>query len=195
MWLAPYKGMPKAVWILTAAATVNFLGEMVLTFLFLHLTVSMGVSVLVAGRIIGLFGVGCVLGSLISVRLNERFDSRLVLIGSLLWGGVFFLILGCCKSVMSIGLGVLVLAIGTAAFRPAYNLTLCRTSSPEDHARSYSLYHIAINVALSVSALLGALRSRLPGSSCARSTPSKSLRNRRLLHRKVKGTFYGTGDS
>jgi predicted MFS family arabinose efflux permease len=60
---AAFSGLDRSVWLLSLATLVNRSGTMVMPFLVLYLTEKRGFAITDAGRALGLYGVGGVLGS------------------------------------------------------------------------------------------------------------------------------------
>src|SRR6266508_5550271 len=91
----PWRGlgtMPREIWVLFTATLVNKAGSMVLAFLVLYLTRSLGFSVGVAGTVLLLYGAGALVAAPISGVLSDRFGPIRIMRGSLLLSGVILLI-------------------------------------------------------------------------------------------------------
>ena len=69
---AAFSGLPRELWLLAIVALVNRAGSMVLPFISLYLTQQRGFSVLLAGRTLGLYGVGAIIGSYLGGWLTDR---------------------------------------------------------------------------------------------------------------------------
>src|SRR6266511_1305010 len=97
----PWRGlgvMPREVWVLATATLVNKAGSMVLAFLVLYLTRSLGFSVGVAGTVLLLYGAGALVAAPISGVLSDRFGPIRIMRGSLLLSGVILLVFPAAKS-------------------------------------------------------------------------------------------------
>src|SRR6266508_500527 len=118
----PWRGlgvMPREVWVLATATLVNKAGSMVLAFLVLYLTRSLGFSVGVAGTVLLLYGAGALVAAAISGVLSDRFGPIRIMRGSRLLSGVILLIFPAAKSLGLVVVLTLTLSILAEAFRPA----------------------------------------------------------------------------
>src|SRR2546427_12644430 len=91
----PWRGlgaMPRAIWVLFPAILVNKAGSMVLAFLVLYLTRSLGLSVGTAATVLLLYGAGALVAAPISGVLSDRFGPIRIMRGSLLLSGVILLV-------------------------------------------------------------------------------------------------------
>jgi len=82
------------VWLLAIASLVNRSGTMVLPFMTLFLTEKRGFSVIQAGVVLAVYGMGGVAGTYLGGWLSDRFDPRWVMAVSLVLTGAGFLVLG-----------------------------------------------------------------------------------------------------
>jgi MFS family permease len=147
--------MPREVWILFTATLVNKAGSMVLAFLVLYLTRSLGFSVGVAGTVLLLYGAGALVAAPISGVLSDRFGPIRIMRGSLLLSGVILLVFPAAKSLGLVVVLTLVLSILAEAFRPA-NLTIFGDLvQPEQRKAAFAVNRLAINLGMSVGPAAG----------------------------------------
>ena len=99
IYLTAYSGLPKAAWMLSLAVFINRSGSMVLFFLSLYLTREMHYSVLVAGRLLTLYGFGSLLGSYLGGYFTDKIGAAKIQIISLFSAGIGYIILGRIHSI------------------------------------------------------------------------------------------------
>ncbi len=134
---------------------INRSGTMVVPFMTLYLTQSLGYSVSKAGIVFGIFGVGAICGGFIGGRLADRFGFYQVQLVALTCGGLMFLLLGQMRSYAAICSCTFVLALVNESFRPANSLAIAHYSKEENRTRSYSLNRLAINLGWALGGSLG----------------------------------------
>ena len=91
----PWRGLrdlPKEIWILAAATLVNRAGTMVLPFLVLYLTRTLGITPAHAALALTVYGVAALLTMPVAGRLSDRLGPLVVMKASLLLSGVLLLL-------------------------------------------------------------------------------------------------------
>jgi predicted MFS family arabinose efflux permease len=91
----PWRGLrdlPKEIWILAAATLVNRAGTMVLPFLVLYLTRTLGITPAHAALALTVYGVAALLTMPVAGRLSDRVGPLVVMKASLLLSGVLLLL-------------------------------------------------------------------------------------------------------
>lgn len=151
-----YSGIPKPVWWLAMVMLVNRSGTMVIPFLTVYLT-SSGYTLSQAGFIMATFGVGAVLGGYLGGRLTDRFGFFWTQIGSLLFSGVLFIVLGYMEGLWQIALCVFALSSLGEAFRPANAAAIAVYSDENNRTRAYSLNRLAVNLGWAIGPAVGGI--------------------------------------
>lgn len=154
-WSTVVPQLPRQLWLLAAAAFVNFLGFMVMPFLVLYLTQVTGFSVETAGVMLALFGAGNILGAWIGGQLSDRIGPANVLIASFTASAVFLSAIPALSGAVSVGCVLFVLAFANGAFRPAYDACVVRLCPQEERPRAYAVYVVAINIGAGIAAAIG----------------------------------------
>ena len=90
-YIDSFSGFRKEVWILAAVTFVNRAGTMVVPFLSLYLTQSMGFTLPQIGWVMSSFGLGSVVGSWLGGKLSDRIGFYAVMVGALLTFGLAFI--------------------------------------------------------------------------------------------------------
>lgn len=117
------RGLPQAVWILSATTLFNRLGTMALPFLALYLTRSRGFSASQAGLVLTVYGLAALLAGPLSGRLCDRVGAVRVAQVSLLLSGGTVIAFPFARSLGTVFAVAVIWALTNESFRPA-NLTL-----------------------------------------------------------------------
>ncbi len=154
-------GLPREVWVLSSATLVNKAGTMVLAFLVLYLTRSLGFSVRTAANVLFLYGAGALVAAPVSGFLCDRWGPIRIMRGSLLLSGIVLLVFPLAKSLPLVVLLTFTLSILAEAFRPA-NLTIFGDLvPPEQRKAGFAVNRLAINLGMSVGPAAGGFLATL----------------------------------
>lgn len=134
---------------------INRSGTMVIPFMSLYLTKSLGYSLKHAGVVMSLFGVGAICGGYLGGRLSDKVGFYYVQLAALFGGGVLFMILGQMHSFPLICLFTFLLSLVNDAFRPANSIAIAQYSNEENRTRSFSLNRLAVNLGWAAGGSLG----------------------------------------
>jgi predicted MFS family arabinose efflux permease len=154
---AAFSGLPRAVWIQALATLVNRSGTMVLPFMSLYLTTKLGFSIIAAGQVLSLYGIGAIAGSWLGGTLSDRFGPVRVQVASLAATGAGFLVLSHFTGRLAVSLAVFGLALVAESFRPALFTAIARGSQAVVRTRSLALVRLAVNLGMSVGPAVGGL--------------------------------------
>lgn len=150
-----FSGLPRQVWVLASCLFVNRIGMMVLPFLGLYLTEERGYAIDTAGKLVGMYGVGSILGVSLGGHLADRFGPRRVQLTSLVVNGILLVALGYVRSTLLIGATIAASSLAADTFRPANGAAISAVVGPEKRARSFSLMSFAVSLGLTVGLPLG----------------------------------------
>jgi MFS family permease len=152
-----FSGLPREVWLLSLAALVNRAGTMVLPFFSLFLTQDRGLSILVAGRLISLYGIGSIFGSYLGGWLSDRLGSLRTQQVSLVVSGVGYLIITQVDDLLLLSAVIFLVSVIAEAFRPAV-MTAVAEHAPEGlQARAFALLRLAVNLGFAFGPALAGL--------------------------------------
>jgi predicted MFS family arabinose efflux permease len=154
---AAFSGLPRAVWIQGLATLVNRSGTMVLPFMSLYLTTKLGFSVIAAGQVLSVYGIGSVVGSWLGGALSDRVGPVRVQVASLAATGAGFLVLSRLSGRVAVSLAVFGLALVAECFRPALFTAIARGSEAAVRTRSFALVRLAINLGMSFGPAVGGM--------------------------------------
>ena len=150
-----YSGLPRDLWLLSLVMLVNRAGTMVLPFITLYLTQERGLSVAVAGRIMGVFGLGSIVGSYLGGWLSDRLGAERTQQLSLIGSGIGFLWLSTLHKLMPITIAVFLLSTVSEAYRPAVMASFARRAPAELQTRAFALLRLAANLGWGVGPAVG----------------------------------------
>jgi len=148
-------GLPRALWVLAGATLVNRSGTMFLPFLILYLTKDMGVSPSAAGGVFALFGIGALTAGPFAGRFADRFGPVRMMRISLALSGTLLLLVPLARSLESIAMLTLLLALAGEGFRPASLSVISHLASPDQRKAAFALQRLAVNLGMSVGPALG----------------------------------------
>ncbi len=162
-FLTPYKNLSKEIWILTLMTLINRAGAMVIPFLSLYLTKSMGFSLSPQVTVIMVFyGLGSLVGSWVGGKLTDKIGYHKVMYVSLFISGFLFVGIQFLETFMQFAIGIFILTAITDLFRPAIYVAMSSYSNEDNRTRSIALVRIAINLGYAVGpAMAGLLIAKL----------------------------------
>jgi predicted MFS family arabinose efflux permease len=152
-----FGGLSREAWLLAAVMFINRSGAMVVPFLSVYLTESMGFSLKQAGILLSLFGVGSMCGTFLGGWLTDRIGHFKVQFFSLVLGGSWFFVMVQLQSFAFFAGGIFVLSTLTECLRPANASSVSSYARPENVTRAFSLNRMAINLGFSIGPALGGI--------------------------------------
>ena len=152
-----FEGLSRPAWMLSLVMLINRSGTMVLPFLGIYLTSSLGFNLEQTGIILSCFGIGSMAGSFLGGWLTDKFGHFYVQFLSLLIGGIIFILLSSVKEFYSLAIGVLLLSTIAESFRPANASSVSFYAKPQNVSRAFSLNRMAINLGFSIGPAIGGL--------------------------------------
>jgi len=136
---------------------INRSGTMVLPFLSIYLTQSLGFSLEKTGIVLSSYGLGSLVGGYLGGVLTDRYGHFMVQFLSLIISGLFFAALSFITDFYHLIAGFFIISMIAESLRPANASSISFYSKPENIARSFSLNRMAINLGFSVGPLVGGL--------------------------------------
>ena len=156
-YLANFRGLSHEIWLLAFVTFVNRAGAMVIPFLSLYLINVEGFDLPHVGWIMSCFGLGSLVGTYFGGRLTDSIGFYKVILFSLFFGGIGFILLQFIDSFIGFCIGIFFLTLMTDSGRPAIYVAADTYSRPENITRSITLIRLAINLGFSVGPLMGGL--------------------------------------
>ena len=152
-----FGGLSKPAWMLAVVMFINRSGAMVIPFLSLYLTESLGFSLKETGIVLSMFGLGAMGGAFIGGLLTDRIGHFWVQVFSLIGGGTFFFFLTDLHQFEHFAIGIFLLSLVAECLRPANASSVSYYAKPENVTRAFSLNRMAINLGFSIGPALGGL--------------------------------------
>ncbi len=152
-----FEGLSKPAWMLSLIMLINRSGTMVLPFLSVYLTKSLGYSVEQTGIILSSYGLGSLVGGYLGGQLTDRYGHFIVQFLSLVISAALFAALSFVSGYYQLMAGFFIVSMVAESLRPANASSISFYSKPENTARSFSLNRMAINLGFSVGPLAGGL--------------------------------------
>lgn len=156
-YLANFRGLSHEIWLLALVTFVNRAGAMVIPFLSLYLVNVEGFDLPQVGWIMSCFGLGSLVGTYFGGRLTDSIGFYKVILFSLFFGGIGFVLLQFIDTFYAFCIGIFLLTLVTDTGRPAIFVAADTYSRPENITRSITLIRLAINLGFSVGPLIGGL--------------------------------------
>jgi len=150
-----YGGLSQESWMLALVILINRSGSMVLPFLSIYLTASMGYGVKESGYIISMYGVGSVAGGLLGGWATDRIGHFKVQSLSLVFSGMIFIVIAFLKDYYLLMGGVFLVSMIAESLRPANASSIAYYAKPENLTRAFSLNRMAVNLGFSIGPSLG----------------------------------------
>lgn len=150
-----YSGLSKENWYLSIVMFINRSGTMVVPFMTIYCTQKLNFSIVQAGVIMSLFGLGSIVGAFFGGRISDKLGFYHLQLGALFSGGVLFILLAFLETFISLAIGTFLLSVCNEAFRPANSSAIAHYSSEKVRTRAYSLHRLAINLGWSFGGALG----------------------------------------
>jgi predicted MFS family arabinose efflux permease len=156
----PWKGLaglPREVWILSAASVVNKAGTMVLPFFVLYLTHDGGLTAREASIYVLLYGAGSLVAAPFAGRLSDRVGPIRIMRASLFLSGAILLAFPFVHGRAAIAAMTVALSVAAESFRPA-NLTIFGDLvRPEMRKAGFALNRLAVNLGMSIGPAVGGI--------------------------------------
>jgi MFS family permease len=160
-WQRTAGGLPRAFWYLWAGQLVNRLGYFVQPFLTLYLVRDRELPVTTAGVLVAAFGAGSLVSQVVAGWMVDRIGRRVTLVVGMLGTAVCLLGLGFSTALVPLALFAAASGLMIDVYRPAVSALVADLVPPGDRVRAFGLLYWAVNLGVSVAAVLGgALASR-----------------------------------
>lgn len=154
-YIQSYQGLSREIWLLSLITFINRAGTMVVPFLSLYLTASLGYSLSQVGWVMTAFGAGSIVGAWIGGKLTDQIGYYKVMLASLIGAGVIFIVVQYLDDFWYLAAGVFALMLVADMFRPAMYVSIRAYSKPENNTRSVTLIRLAINLGFSFGPAIG----------------------------------------
>jgi MFS family permease len=151
------KNLPRGIWILCAATLVNRAGTMVLPFLVLYLTRTLGIPPARAALALTVYGLAALMAMPVAGRLTDKIGPLAVMKGSLFLSGLVLFLFPLAHSFLAILAVTLVFAILNESVRPpSLSIISDMVAAPQRKA-AFALSRLAINLGMSIGPAMGGI--------------------------------------
>ncbi|TDC29106.1 MFS transporter [Kribbella albertanoniae] len=154
--IAPWRGLPRTVWVLVAARAVNRIGAFSLSFLAIVLTVEFGASLSRTGLVVALFGLATIPSRLLGGVLADRIGRRRTIVLGLTGCAAAQLWIAASTTLWSAMVAAIVLGLAFEIYEPPSQATIADVTEPLDRPAAYGLQGSAMAVAGVLAGLLAA---------------------------------------
>lgn len=155
LYKVSFAGLNSNSWLLALVQLVNRAGTMVVPFMSMYMTQHIGVSITKAGIVMACFGAGSIVGAYFGGKLTDKFGFYNLMLCSLLFGGISYIILSFLQNYFLICAGVFFMSIINESFRPASMAAISAYSNPDTLTRSGSLVRLSVNLGWAFGAAIG----------------------------------------
>ena len=152
-----WRALPRTVWLLVLARTVNRLGAFTLPFLSVTLVTSWGASVVDAGYLLAAFGVATIPSRLVGGWLADRWGTRAAIVTGLVATAGAQLALAAAPSLGCAAVAVVALGLAFEIYEPASQAMVADATDDAQRPVAYGLLAAAMSVAGMAAGLLAAL--------------------------------------
>ena len=150
-----FGGLSRAAWMLSVVMLINRSGTMVLPFLSIYLTTTLGFTIEETGYVLSSYGLGSIAGAYLGGALSDRYGHFIVQFLSLIISGFLFILISDITSFYGLASGIFILSLIAESLRPANASSISFYSKPENISRSFSLNRMAINLGFSIGPAAG----------------------------------------
>jgi MFS family permease len=148
------------MWVLAAGNFVNRFGGFVVPLLALHLT-HLGFSAERIGIVLGAYGIGRLVASVLGGNWTDRYGHRFVIALSMFSSAAGMLVLGWLTDYHAILAMVLFQGLASELFRPASSALIAELSPPDHRLVAFALNRLAINAGFALGPAVGGILANL----------------------------------
>lgn len=153
--LTQYFKLPRSVYVLCLGTLINRAGAFVILFLPAYLHESLGLSKAYAALLVGAFGLGALLASLVGGQLADQIGRRAVMLLSLFGAAVVLLWMSTLSSTWALMIACVAYGLIAEMYRPAASAMLGDVAESELRPTAFALMYVAINLGFGISATIG----------------------------------------
>lgn len=156
-----YAGLSTEVWVLSIALLINRSGAMVLVFLTLYLTQRLGFTVLEAGAIFSVYGLGAIAGAYFGGRLVQPLGAVRVQILGLALSVPAYILIPTLTTWTSVACGMFVLSLFVESTRPANGVAIAQFTDASLQTRAFGLQRMACNLGWAIGPAVGGVLAEI----------------------------------
>jgi MFS family permease len=149
------KNLPREVWVLSAATLVNRAGTMVLPFLVLYLTRTLGITPAHAALSLTVYGIAALITMPVAGRLTDILGPVTVIKASLFLSGILLFLFPLAHSFPTILIITFLFAVLNESVRPPSLSMISDLVRPAQRKAAFALSRLAVNLGMSVGPAIG----------------------------------------
>ncbi len=143
------RDLPRVTWVLYLGTFVNRFGSFVLPFLVLYL-IRRGYTVVQAGAVVSLYGVGSLLASVVGGYLADRIGRRTAIAISMFTSAAILVALSQAQQLSAIAVLTALAGLTAELYRPASSALLADLVPAGRRVTAFALYRLAINAGFAI---------------------------------------------
>jgi MFS family permease len=162
--IAPYKKLPKEIYVIFICRIINSMGTFVFPLLSLILTQKIGFTKVQAGGFVSLLAIAQVPSMLIGGKLADSIGRKKIIIIFQTLGALCYIMCGLIGPSMSMAYIIVLASSLYAMARPAYDAVSADLTTPDNRRNSYSLLYMGWNIGFAIAPAVGGLlfKNHLP---------------------------------
>jgi MFS family permease len=150
-------GLPGTFWYLWSGLLINRAGAFAMLFLSLYLTAARGASPALAGLVVGAYGAGGAVGTLLGGVLADRWGRRATLLAAHLGAAGLMVALAFSRHLLVIAVLAALVGVVHSMPSPAFVAAIVDVVPEDRRARAFNLQFWAFNLGMAVASLLAGL--------------------------------------
>ncbi|MFD2767692.1 MFS transporter [Micromonospora eburnea] len=150
-------GLPATFWYLWSGLLINRAGAFALLFLSLYLTAARGASESLAGVVVGAYGAGGAVGTLLGGVLADRWGRRSTLLAAHLGAAALMAELAFSRHLAVIAVLAALVGVTHSMPSPAFVAAIVDVVPEERRSRAFNLQFWAFNLGMAVASLLAGM--------------------------------------
>ncbi|MGR6322357.1 MFS transporter [Micromonospora soli] len=147
-------GLPATFWYLWSGLLINRAGAFAMLFLSLYLTAARGASASLAGLVVGAYGAGGAVGTLLGGVLADRWGRRATLLAAHLGAAGLMVALAFSRHLAVIAVLAALVGVVHSMPSPAFVAAIVDVVPEDRRARAFNLQFWAFNLGMAVASLL-----------------------------------------
>lgn len=153
--LRDYLQLPTLVKILCFGTLINRAGSIVIVFMTVYLSETLGYGVPFATVCVGMLGLGAMMGSILGGQLADQMGRRFVMLLALFGGSAIVLLLGQLRNPWMVLATIGLFGVVVDMYRPAATAMMADVVPVARRAHAFALMYISINLGFAVAPVAG----------------------------------------
>lgn len=150
-----YRGLPRAVWVISTILLINRSGTMVLPYLALYLSDELAMTEVDFGYLLSFYGLGAIVGAYLGGYFSKQIGAIRTQIICLALSAPLFVILGLLQQFYPLAVFLPFMALFVEAARPATTSSTTELCPKHLHTKALALNRMAVNLGMAIGPLIG----------------------------------------